>query len=162
MLTEVTNMLCIGGSWLAAEPATLREAGVESVLKLCESPKGWPPGFALYDASFPDGEPIPGVLLDELVAFVRDEIESGHRVLVVCGEGISRSATIVLAYLVSSGMTLPEAYRLLRMAYPKADPHPVLWASLLEHYDLPYTWLDILAWRIETDRLIGGEPDLTP
>ena len=49
-------------------------------------------------------------------------MKSGGKVLVNCWQGASRSATIVLAYLVRcEGIHLPEALRLLRA---KRDVRP--------------------------------------
>jgi protein-tyrosine phosphatase len=52
---------------------------------------------------------------DSAVTFIHDARKEGHSVLVHCQQGVSRSAAIVLAYLVKAeGRTLNEAYTLLR------------------------------------------------
>lgn len=46
-----------------------------------------------------------------------------HHVLVHCVQGISRSASVVIAYLIQhEGMSLREAYELVKKARPIADP----------------------------------------
>ncbi|GIY29490.1 dual specificity protein phosphatase 3 [Caerostris darwini] len=49
------------------------------------------------------------------ITFIRECLHSGNNVLVHCKQGISRSAALVLAYLVAEvGMTLQEATRAVR------------------------------------------------
>jgi hypothetical protein len=80
----------------------LRLDGIRSVLKLYDGEPEWPSDFAVCDNAINDGVFIPKDVLDYGVTFVRDAIETDRPVLVVCGLGISRSATFVLAYLVES------------------------------------------------------------
>ncbi|HEC23915.1 MAG TPA: hypothetical protein ENI95_13455 [Chloroflexi bacterium] len=151
MLDQVTESLFIGDLRTASAPEKLKELGITSVLKLYESPPEWPEGFILDDSPIPDGRPVSGRRLDEFIGFITREIGAGRKVLVVCAAGISRSATVVLAYLVSQGMSLPEAYRHLRKCHPRADPHPALWESLIRYFNLHYTWGDILEWRFNVE-----------
>ncbi|CAL1263822.1 unnamed protein product [Larinioides sclopetarius] len=52
---------------------------------------------------------------DEAIAFIREALHAGKGILVHCKQGISRSATLVLAYLiVEEGMPLQEATRVVR------------------------------------------------
>ncbi|GBN63009.1 Dual specificity protein phosphatase 3 [Araneus ventricosus] len=52
---------------------------------------------------------------DEATAFIREALQAGKGVLVHCKQGISRSAALVLAYLVvEAGMSLQEATRVVR------------------------------------------------
>lgn len=57
--------------------------------------------------------------------FIDSAIESGGCVLVHCNAGISRSATIVLAYLIKKkGMPLNDAFSYLRSKRPSSFPNP--------------------------------------
>jgi dual specificity phosphatase 12 len=147
---QITESLYIGGSQLTKMSDKLKELNITSVLKLYESPPDWPVGFTVYNMPYPDGEPIPAERMARHIKFITDEIEAGHKVLVVCGAGISRSSTAVLAYLVSTGLSLPDAYRLLKSRHPIASPNPVLWDSLIKYFKLRYTSMDVLEWSLRT------------
>jgi protein-tyrosine phosphatase len=147
---QVTDSLYIGGAQLTGVSEKLKEMGITSVLKLYESPPDWPPGFVVYNMPHPDGEPISDDRMSRHIRFITDEIKVGHKVLVVCGAGISRSSTAVLAYLVSTGMSLPDAYRLLKSHHSIANPNPVLWDCLIKYFKLRYTPMDILEWELRS------------
>jgi protein tyrosine phosphatase (PTP) superfamily phosphohydrolase (DUF442 family) len=58
------------------------------------------------------------------VAFIADEIERGGVVLIHCGSGIGRAATMAAAYLVSTGLTAGDAWARIRAARPFIRPTP--------------------------------------
>lgn len=147
---QITDLLYIGSAQLTNMSEKLIELGITSVLKLYESPPDWPVGFTVYNMPHPDGEPISDARMARHIKFIADEIEAGHKVLVVCSAGISRSSTAVLAYLVSTGMSLPDAYRLLKSRHPIANPNPALWDSLIKYFKLRYTPMEVLEWSLRT------------
>lgn len=58
------------------------------------------------------------------VRFIRTAIAAGERILVHCHAGVSRSATIVLLYLMlDQGHTLAEALLRLRSVRPQVQPN---------------------------------------
>ena len=57
-------------------------------------------------------------------AFMADELAQGGVVYVHCGSGIGRAATMAAAYLISTGMTEPESWALIRAARPFIRPTP--------------------------------------
>jgi len=69
--------------------------------------------------------------LPRLLAFIHDAARSGGRVLVHCTAGISRSAAVTIAYLMTHGsgvrgvetMTLQQAYALLKAARSCVSPN---------------------------------------
>jgi len=149
---QITDSLYIGRAQLTEVAGGIKEMGITSVLKLYESPPDWPPGFVVYNSPHPDGVRISAARMARHIKFITQEIEAGHKVLVVCYAGISRSSTAVLAYLVSTGMSLPDAYRLLKSRHPIADPNPVLWKSLIKYFKLRYTPMDVFEWTIRSSR----------
>ncbi|KAL8970682.1 MAG: hypothetical protein Q9183_001401 [Haloplaca sp. 2 TL-2023] len=65
-------------------------------------------------------------------AFIREALRGGGGVLVHCAMGKSRSATLIIAYLLSNqiSQTPNEALLLLRQARPMAEPNPGFWSQL--------------------------------
>lgn len=63
-------------------------------------------------------------LVSDTVAFIRTQLALGRRVLVHCAAGISRSATIVIAYLMQrDGLAFPEALQRVREVRPFVRPN---------------------------------------
>ena len=61
----------------------------------------------------------------EVSTFVENAITDGGTVVVVCSQGVSRSVTLVLAYMVSSNIygTLDECISLIQSKHPAAAPN---------------------------------------
>jgi len=145
-VAQVTDHVFIGSARALFAASELREAGVSHVLKLFFDDSRWPTEFIVLEHPLEDGVFIPKEALDHGVSFVRNAVESGHRVLVMCGLGASRSSTIVLAYLIEQGYDLRDAFRLLRSARPQAWPARALWTTLITHYDVAYDLDQIEEW----------------
>lgn len=144
--TPLGEGLWIGGYRCAYAASVLRAQGITRILKLYSDDPPWPADFTVCNAPIDDGQAVSATVLKRGTSFIHEGIAVGEQVLVVCGLGVSRSATFVLAYLLEQGYSLPTAWQLLRERHPIARPHPVLWASLLNHYALPYTLSDVAKW----------------
>lgn len=129
----------------------LRQAGIIHILKLYDSIPNFPADFDVCENPVEDGEFLPLEPLQRGVDFVLEQLNAGRPVLVMCGAGISRSATFVLAVLLKQGYDLHDAFRLLRQKHPEATPHPYLWLSLITHYNLPYKLADAMEWMRRDD-----------
>lgn len=81
-----------------------------------------------------DCEPGLTPHIDRAVAFIREHIVKGA-VLVHCGAGRSRSASVVIAYLVWCGMSLPEAEGLLKYRRHAACPFSGFIREIRDHFD---------------------------
>ncbi|CAH0475408.1 unnamed protein product [Peronospora belbahrii] len=69
---------------------------------------------------------------DEAFSFIDSALSSGGKVLVHCVMGRSRSATIVVAYLIArQGLTLSLALRELRRNRPQAQPNSGFYQELV-------------------------------
>jgi len=90
----------------------------------------------IFKNSLDDREITEAETLQRGVSFVKQQVEAGRPVLVMCGAGISRSSTFVLAYLLERGYSLEDAWRLLSERHPAASPLPQMWRSLIDYYDL--------------------------
>ncbi|KAF9671773.1 hypothetical protein SADUNF_Sadunf12G0083400 [Salix dunnii] len=126
----ITNTLFIGGTLAARSVYTLQHVGVTHILCLCaneigQSESQHPDLFQYKNFSISDHEDSNiSSIFGEASDFI-DHVESiGGRVLVHCFEGRSRSATLVLAYLMlRKKFTLLEAWNALRRAHRRAQPN---------------------------------------
>jgi predicted protein tyrosine phosphatase len=153
MMDELPNVLPVDhvtdGIYISGWRATLyidhlREAKITNVLKLFADEPHFPADFNVCVNALADGEVIPPGVLKRGVDFVIGRVEAGERVLVMCGAGISRSATFVLAALLERGHDIREAFALLREQHYEATPHPAMWRSLIVEYELDLTLGDAL------------------
>jgi protein-tyrosine phosphatase len=99
------------------------------------------PGIISFYMGVEDGVPLPVELLTKGLDFIRENRLAGRKVLVVCGAGISRSATFVIAALKDAEQVrLSKAYRDVKRRHPDTMPHPALWKSLCEYFgeETPY------------------------
>ncbi len=150
-LDQVVEGLYISGVRRRPTLQRLRDEGITHVLKLYHMPVPWPDEFDVLDNALEDGALIPLDALRRGVQFIKKHRDQNEKVLVLCWEGVSRSSTFVLAYLVQElGYDLREAWMLLRQKHAKAWPAHQMWASLIEHYALPYTISDVKQWLVNS------------
>ncbi|MBA3530678.1 MAG: dual specificity protein phosphatase family protein [Ardenticatenales bacterium] len=138
-ISHISNGLYIGGARAVYRAEELQLVGITRVLKLYPDDPFWPEDFQVCEAVLHDGQLIPPGLLRRGTAFLREPRDDKEAVLVVCGAGISRSATFVLAYLLEEGYDLRAAWTLLQQQHPSARPHPQMWLSLVAEYNLGYS-----------------------
>jgi hypothetical protein len=70
--------------------------------------------------------------LPEATAFIEEHVQQGTSVLVHCQMGVSRSATVVMAYLMRyHNMTRDQAYIHLKQQRPSINPNEGFWQQLL-------------------------------
>ncbi|XP_029956049.1 uncharacterized protein LOC115394893 [Salarias fasciatus] len=70
---------------------------------------------------------------EEVFEFIEEAYQSGQGVLVHCQAGVSRSATIVIAYLMKHTlMTMTDAYKYVRSRRPVVSPNLNFMGQLLE------------------------------
>ncbi|KAJ6672172.1 DUAL SPECIFICITY PROTEIN PHOSPHATASE PHS1 [Salix viminalis] len=126
----ITYSLFIGGTLAARSVYTLQHVGITHILCLCaneigQSESQHPDLFQYKNFLISDHEDSNiSSIFGEASDFI-DHVESiGGRVLVHCFEGRSRSATLVLAYLMlRKKFTLLEAWNALRRAHRRAQPN---------------------------------------
>lgn len=79
-----------------------------------------------------------GDLFSEAVQFIRDALSNpSSRVLVHCEQGVSRSATIVLAYLCTmhhSTHSLPQLLQYVKQRRDIVSPNPAFMRQLRDYY----------------------------
>ncbi|WVZ71405.1 hypothetical protein U9M48_019996 [Paspalum notatum var. saurae] len=134
----VVNNLFIGGALAARSKYTLQHLGITHVLCLCSNEIGqsdsqFPDLFEYKNFSISDDDDANiSDLFEEASEFIDHVNHIGGKVLVHCFEGKSRSATIVLAYLMlRKGFTLAKAWNLLKKVHRRAQPNDGFAKALL-------------------------------
>lgn len=131
--SRITPQLYVGGQYSTRGLESLRRQGFTSLVNLREefddAEAGISLGRYLYLPTIDDDAPT----LEDLregVQFLRDEIQRGGKVYVHCMLGVGRSVTLIAAYLVAEGMTVDDAWRLIRRRRPFIQPTEVQMAQL--------------------------------
>jgi protein-tyrosine phosphatase len=110
-----------------------------------------PPRLPIPIDHFPLIDLEPGQ--DELIAAAGAHLaalaKAGTRVGIYCQAGISRTATVAIAYLLEGGMTLPDATALVRRIRPQSMPAVELRKSLERI---------VAAQQAQQAELTGGNP----
>ncbi|KAH6570234.1 hypothetical protein BASA50_011313 [Batrachochytrium salamandrivorans] len=71
--------------------------------------------------------------IDDAVNIIQQARDNGHAVLVHCQQGVSRSAALVIAYVMKSQrMCLQDAYTFVKQSAPQISPNVNLVAQLVE------------------------------
>jgi hypothetical protein len=123
----ITEHIALGG----AEDLEHLEAGFDAAL-CCTMP-----GETEYLVSrwiefmrlpFNDGEPIPEQLLLRAVGFIARHVRADHRVFVHCYGGISRSPSVVAAYLaLADGIAPDVSISQVQSCRRCVSPHADIW-----------------------------------
>lgn len=136
----VTDAVAVGGCFPMEQAAELAEAhGIRAVVDLraedCDDAKQLrSAGIDLLHLPTPDLEAATGEHLERGVAFVRDRIALGDKVLIHCQHGIGRSALLALCVLVDQGWQPLDA-----LAHLKERREPV--SPSLSQYQGWARWL---------------------
>jgi predicted protein tyrosine phosphatase len=135
--SRVDAHVYISGYLVAADPRFVRQAGITRIVKLFADDPGYPggatrlPGVKYLVLPFedsPDYDIRAGAA--EAVRFIQDGVRANEIVLVHCHAGVSRSATVVLLYMmITRGFVLDTAMARLRLVRPFIRPN----AGFMEH-----------------------------
>ncbi|XP_039136544.1 dual specificity protein phosphatase PHS1-like [Dioscorea cayenensis subsp. rotundata] len=135
----VTGNVFIGGALAARSMHTLQHLGITHILCLCsheigQSDSQYPDHFEYKNFSISDNEDEEiSDLFDDVSDYIDYVEQHGGKVLVHCFEGKSRSATVVLAYLMlRKGLTLSDAWNMLKKAHRRAQPNDGFAKALLQ------------------------------
>lgn len=134
----VIDNLFIGGALAARSKYTLQHLGITHILCLCSNEIGqsdtqFPDIFQYKNFSISDDDDANiSDLFEEASGFIDQVDHVGGKVLIHCFEGKSRSATVVLAYLMlRKGFTLSKAWNLLKKVHRRAQPNDGFAKALL-------------------------------
>ncbi|KAH6800857.1 dual specificity protein phosphatase family protein [Perilla frutescens var. hirtella] len=137
--SPISGSLFIGGALAARSVYTLQLLGITHVLCLCSNEIGqadsqFPDLFEYKNFSICDHEDANiSNIFQEAHDFINHVEKLGGKVLVHCFEGKSRSATLILAYLMlRKNFTLLQSWNALKRAHRRAQPNDGFARILLE------------------------------
>lgn len=140
-MSKITNLLYVGNYGNAAHLLDENLEGIRAVLNVStEPPYQHHRDIQYRDVPFHDGYEIPLHEFSEALAFLRFQHELGHKTLVHCAAGISRSPSVVAAFLHhSKQFDLDLAFNLIRKCRSIVQPHPLIVRSIKKHLHVwPY------------------------
>lgn len=135
-MDKITDQIWIGSSQDALfRQDTLKELGITAVLNVAldlDNPMLSCKDFALHKVGLMDGEGNPVQHIDAAISTLLGLVAQGHKILVHCHEGRSRSVCVVAACLYRSSLqfdSLEGAIEHIRLSRPRIDPKPGLIAD---------------------------------
>jgi protein-tyrosine phosphatase len=142
-LSWLTKALAVSRCFTSDEVADLAGVhGIAAVIDLreedCDDEQALTRhGIAFLHLPTPDMMPADQQMLDEGVAFARNHLRAGHRLLIHCQHGIGRSALLALCVLVDLGHEPLAALRLAkdrRAAISPSHEQYLGWADWLQRH----------------------------
>lgn len=127
-MDRVEPTLYVGSLADAGDATALREAGIETVVRLThEAPPDAPTGPTVHAHPMLDGPRNDAEAFAAAARTVVAALERGETTLVHCSAGASRSVSVAAAALaVHEGLDVREAFARVGAAREEADPHPAL------------------------------------
>ncbi|MBN3272839.1 DUS18 phosphatase, partial [Polyodon spathula] len=158
-LGQITDHLYLSSGRAANNSVLISNSGITCIINATQD---------VVNTHFPDIEYVrvpvadsPRSLLNEYFDLIADRIDEeatkSGRALVHCNAGVSRSATLCLAYLMKyRSMTLLEAHRLVKARRPIVRPNNGFWKQLIDYENRLHGTATV---RMVTS-LIGEIPDI--
>jgi len=130
----VTPLLAVGSRIDAEDGAALRAARVDTLLSLAPVARPREVGLQL-SVAVADRVALPDATIREVVDFLAQRTAAGHRVLMHCEMGISRSPALAACFLHEcTGLTLDEAFARVAAVRAVAAPDAALVESIRRYY----------------------------
>jgi len=128
----VLPCLFLGSHWPSADLVWLRNNNVKAIVNLAivdGYPNKYPEeidyiSFRVRDSDNDDDNRALADSITKSIVFIAKHIKQNHAVLVHCRQGLSRSASIVIAFMMhSQNVTLKQALAKVREVRPKVQPN---------------------------------------
>jgi protein-tyrosine phosphatase len=133
-MTQIDHRLFVSGYARAAELAKENPHKITAVLcvhQVMDYPKN--PDIVYMHVPFDDGSAIPQKQFVKCLGWLKFMYENGHKILVHCAAGISRSVTILASFMHYEGICdFNEALNRIKMNRPNASPAPAVAVSAKE------------------------------
>lgn len=135
-MSEIISGLYLGGEEIAMNKELLKKNNVSIILNITEHiPFYHEPDFTYYRIPIIDAHHINiKQYFDDTFKIIDSVIMDNKKILVHCHAGISRSATIVIAYIMKKNkMKMDEAYKLVHNERPCIEPNLGFYGQLMTY-----------------------------
>lgn len=125
--SKILDYLYLGSEWNASNFEELKGKGVKKILNVtCEIDNFFPGCFEYYNIRVLDDEGTDMLrYLNDTYYYIRKAKDEGSKVLVHCKKGISRSASVVVAYIMKEkSCDLYEALEYVKNLRSNIRPNP--------------------------------------
>jgi len=134
--SKIDDAIFLGSDTVARDVGMLSDAGITHVLNTAGvTLRSYHEGFFEYKTLFLYDSPSQDISLSiySAVCFMDDALRSGGKVFVHCHQGVSRSSSMVTAYLMwSRRMRFDDAFALVKSRRGVANPNAGFTAKLME------------------------------
>ena len=144
VINQITNELYISDFSSACDVQKLHENGITHIVTVIPGVTAmYPNEFIYYTLNVVDRPYVNiDIYFDEAVNFIDDAVKSGGKVLIHCQKGISRSATIIIAYLIKKkGYTATSALEKMKKSRSCVKPNKGFMQQL-QLYSNQHTYTD--------------------
>ena len=124
------------GDMYGCEPYLLKQNDIGAVLQVLENPPSLPENMPHLVIAIAD-RPNETINFEQCIEFIDIHRKAGKNVYVHCAAGISRSATIVIAYVMKYMFTnvdtknkATSAFKFVKSKRPQVDPNFGFWCQL--------------------------------
>uniref|UniRef100_A0AC35TS95 Protein-tyrosine-phosphatase n=1 Tax=Rhabditophanes sp. KR3021 TaxID=114890 RepID=A0AC35TS95_9BILA len=134
-ISEINDHLYLSGAGVIT-PEKLKQKKITCVINATtEEPTVYYPGVDVIKIRIEDS---PFAVLSSYFDMAADKIKAtkdrGHKTLVHCVAGVSRSATLVIVYLMKhERLTLRQAYHFVKSKRPIVRPNVGFWKQMVEY-----------------------------
>lgn len=114
--SEITPLIYLGGQYNSRGLTRLKKYGVTAIvnMRMSSIPEYARASFNTLHLPTPDRHAPTMEDLQKGIAFIDAEVKAGGKVYVHCWFGEGRGPSMVIAYLMSTGLTFEDAYKLVR------------------------------------------------
>lgn len=133
--SRIMPNLYVGGQHYGRGLRRMAELGITASLNLREKADDRAKGVALEKHLWlptTDDTPPSPEQLDRASEFIAEALAEGRGVYVHCMSGVGRAATTAAAYLISTGLTIDQAWSVIRGVRPFVRPSEAQLAALEE------------------------------
>lgn len=130
-MSKITEHVYVGTYGSASSLDDRNPEDIQCILNCTKQPHEDLSGFEVNQLNISDGEPIDPKVLRFAIDCIYAAWDANKKILVHCHAGLSRSPSIVIAYLMDKhGYLWDEAFEIVRSRRPNIMPHPAIIMSI--------------------------------